>query len=168
MPHARQLCEPLLPLWLWLLLCSADHCMAALPWGVVIIDESHNLRTTNSRQADSPHTGERWQTTALCMMPAATMRSRQHSIMDTSASASAPRMHMWLRSPTAVLLLMLLLLHTLSISTLPLLIAVAVAAAVYSCCCCGRIIYCRVSHCSSIQHLDLQRLLWRLPVPPRV
>lgn len=30
--------------------------MAALPWGVVIIDESHNLRTTNSRQADSPHT----------------------------------------------------------------------------------------------------------------
>jgi len=31
--------------------------MAALPWGVVIIDESHNLRTTNSRQADSPHTG---------------------------------------------------------------------------------------------------------------
>lgn len=35
---------------------SADHCMAALPWGVMIIDESHNLRTTNSRQADSPHT----------------------------------------------------------------------------------------------------------------
>jgi hypothetical protein len=37
----------------------ADHCMAALPWGVVIIDESHNLRTTNSRQADSPHTGKK-------------------------------------------------------------------------------------------------------------
>lgn len=36
--------------------CPADHCMAALPWGVVIVDESHNLRTTNSRQADSPHT----------------------------------------------------------------------------------------------------------------
>jgi hypothetical protein len=32
--------------------------MAALPWGVIIIDESHNLRTTNSRQADTPHTGE--------------------------------------------------------------------------------------------------------------
>jgi SNF2 family DNA or RNA helicase len=30
--------------------------MAALPWGVIIIDESHNLRTTNSRGADSPHT----------------------------------------------------------------------------------------------------------------
>lgn len=37
---------------------TADHCMAALPWGVVIIDESHNLRTTNSRQADSPQTGQ--------------------------------------------------------------------------------------------------------------
>lgn len=35
---------------------AADHCMAALPWGVIIIDESHNLRTTNSRGADSPHT----------------------------------------------------------------------------------------------------------------
>ncbi|WIA10259.1 hypothetical protein OEZ85_010458 [Tetradesmus obliquus] len=33
-----------------------DHCMAALPWGVIIMDESHNLRTTNSRGADSPHT----------------------------------------------------------------------------------------------------------------
>jgi SNF2 family DNA or RNA helicase len=30
--------------------------MAALPWGVIIMDESHNLRTTNSRNADSPHT----------------------------------------------------------------------------------------------------------------
>jgi hypothetical protein len=37
---------------------TADHCMAALPWGVVIIDESHNLRTTNSRQGDSPQTGQ--------------------------------------------------------------------------------------------------------------
>lgn len=36
--------------------------MAALPWGVVIIDESHNLRTTNSRQADSPQTGQHTQT----------------------------------------------------------------------------------------------------------
>jgi SNF2 family DNA or RNA helicase len=35
---------------------DADHCMAALPWGVIIMDESHNLRTTNSRGADSPHT----------------------------------------------------------------------------------------------------------------
>ncbi len=31
-------------------------CMASLPWGVVIVDESHNLRTTNSRQQDAPHT----------------------------------------------------------------------------------------------------------------
>lgn len=30
--------------------------MAALPWGVVIVDESHNLRTTNARNTDSPHT----------------------------------------------------------------------------------------------------------------
>jgi hypothetical protein len=30
--------------------------MAALPWGVVVIDESHNLRTTNARAQDSPHT----------------------------------------------------------------------------------------------------------------
>jgi hypothetical protein len=44
---------------------DADHCMAALPWGVVIIDESHNLRTTNSRQADSPHTGK-----MACLRPA--------------------------------------------------------------------------------------------------
>ena len=33
-----------------------DRCMAAMPWGVVVVDESHNLRTTNSRDADSPHT----------------------------------------------------------------------------------------------------------------
>ncbi|GIM10874.1 hypothetical protein Vretimale_14474, partial [Volvox reticuliferus] len=33
-----------------------DRCMAAMPWGMVIVDESHNLRTTNSRDADSPHT----------------------------------------------------------------------------------------------------------------
>jgi hypothetical protein len=37
-------------------LLLSDHCMAALPWGVVIVDESHNLRTTNARGADSPHT----------------------------------------------------------------------------------------------------------------
>jgi SNF2 family DNA or RNA helicase len=35
---------------------TADHCMAALPWGMVIVDESHNLRTTNARGCDAPHT----------------------------------------------------------------------------------------------------------------
>lgn len=30
--------------------------MAAMPWGMVIVDESHNLRTTTSRDHDSPHT----------------------------------------------------------------------------------------------------------------
>lgn len=28
---------------------SPATCMASFPWGVVIVDESHNLRTTNSR-----------------------------------------------------------------------------------------------------------------------
>lgn len=32
-------------------------CMASLPWGVVVIDESHNMRTTNARLKDAPHTG---------------------------------------------------------------------------------------------------------------
>lgn len=45
---------------------AADHCMAALPWGMVIIDESHNLRTTNSRQADAPHTGGTHQHACMC------------------------------------------------------------------------------------------------------
>ncbi|GFH17530.1 uncharacterized protein HaLaN_14188, partial [Haematococcus lacustris] len=31
-------------------------CLASLPWGVVIIDESHNLRTTTTRNKDAPHT----------------------------------------------------------------------------------------------------------------
>lgn len=31
-------------------------CMAALPWGVVVVDESHNLRTTSIKNTDSPHT----------------------------------------------------------------------------------------------------------------
>jgi hypothetical protein len=32
------------------------RCMAALPWGVVVVDESHNLRTTASPAADAPST----------------------------------------------------------------------------------------------------------------
>ena len=34
---------------------SPATCMASLPWGVVIIDESHNLRTTNSKQKVGKH-----------------------------------------------------------------------------------------------------------------
>jgi hypothetical protein len=42
--------------WLLCHVMPAAHCMSALPWGVVIIDESHNMRTTNTRTQDSPHT----------------------------------------------------------------------------------------------------------------
>lgn len=55
--------------------------MAAMPWGVVIVDESHNLRTTNSRDSDSPHT-------EACV--AAVVRAHRAVLLSGTPSLSRP------------------------------------------------------------------------------
>ena len=60
---------------------SSDHCMAALPWGMVIVDESHNLRTTNARGSDAPHT-------EACV--AAVKRARRAVLLSGTPSLSRP------------------------------------------------------------------------------
>jgi hypothetical protein len=62
-------------------LARPDRCMAAMPWGMVIVDESHNLRTTNSREADSPHT-------EACV--AAVARARRAVLLSGTPSLSRP------------------------------------------------------------------------------
>jgi SNF2 family DNA or RNA helicase len=58
-----------------------DHCMAALPWGMVVVDESHNLRTTNARGTDAPHT-------EACV--AAVKRAKRAVLLSGTPSLSRP------------------------------------------------------------------------------
>ncbi len=55
--------------------------MAAMGWGMVVVDESHNLRTSNGRDADSPHTE------AAC---AALGRARRAVLLTGTPSLSRP------------------------------------------------------------------------------
>lgn len=61
--------------------CSGrESCMAALGWRVVVVDESHNLRTTGRRQ-DAPHT-------EACI--AAVKRAERRVLLSGTPSMSRP------------------------------------------------------------------------------
>jgi hypothetical protein len=70
-------------------LACADPCtcMASLPWGVVIVDESHNLRTSSSRGPGGAPGGDMPVTEACC---AAATQARRAILLTGTPSLRRP------------------------------------------------------------------------------